>query len=425
MGTITYHDVQYRREQELYESLHPVLEKLKATGDLTKKVQQLEREFFQLLGHALKIDTLPGMTKLLARLNDSLKIDLKVNLFLLQSPVCRAASMPRYGTQSKRDMDEIIVMVSQHFLNELESAEQLSILGHELAHLLFGHIHIPAKIILETATSLGRNQKLKSDVLKWMICSEVSCDTIGYLCCGGDANAFSMAVLKYTTGLYSSTMQKGNLFQHLHKITFQQFEDIHSAMFDPILTTHPLTPLRLKNINCLGNADLISNFGKELPDQTIEDYKRQFNDLIDAEVGKIYPEIIPPQESVKDEMLFNLCVAVALSDGKVTKDEMLAINRILGTSVSVANRFESVRAMLKATSISSVIAAIIETATRQVKEKNSLKSDIVRLLKPMLLVAASDMCIEASELDTIYNFAKNFGITKGEIMILIGQMELR
>jgi uncharacterized tellurite resistance protein B-like protein len=424
MRTITYHDVQYRREQQLYKSLQPVLERLKTTGSLAQKVQRFEMEFFQLLGHALKIDTLPEMTKLLGHLNGSLKICLKVHLFLLQSPICHAASMPRYGIQSKRDGDEIIVMVSQHFLNELDSAEQLSILGHELAHLLFGHIDVPAKIILKMDTSLGRDQRLKSDVLKWLTCAEVSCDAIGYLSCGRDVDAFSRAMLKYSTGLYSNTMQKGDLFQHLYRITFQQFDDIYLSMFDPILTTHPLTPLRLKIINCLGKADLINNFGKDLPDETIEDYKRHFNTVIDAEVSKIYPEIIPLQKPMENEMLFNLCVAVALSDGQVTMDEMHAIGRILGTNGSMTKRFENLGTKLKAATASSVTAAIVETAVRQAKEKNYLKPDIVKLLRPMLSIAASDRRIEATELDTIYNFAKNFGITKAEIMVLIGQMGL-
>jgi hypothetical protein len=222
MRTITYHDLQYQRERHLYESLNPVLHKFKITCGLAQKVEQMEREFFLLLGNALKIDTLPEINKLLTLLCNSLKVHLKVHLFLSQSPICHAASMPRYGTKSKLEGNEIIIMASQHFLNELDSNEQLSILGHELAHLLFGHIYIPARLILKMNTSLGGDQKLKSDILKWMICSEVSCDTIGYLGCGGDASAFSRAMLKYTTGLYSRTIQTGDLFQNLHDITFQQ-----------------------------------------------------------------------------------------------------------------------------------------------------------------------------------------------------------
>ena len=66
-------------------------------------------------------------------------------------------------------------------MNELAPEEVMSILGHELGHLLFGHVHIPAQAILESKFPLADIGGLKSDVLKWLTCCEVSCDIIGLL----------------------------------------------------------------------------------------------------------------------------------------------------------------------------------------------------------------------------------------------------
>ena len=48
-----------------------------------------------------------------------------------------------------------------------------------------------------------------------------------------------------------------------------------------------------------------------------------------------------------------------------------------------------------------------------------------KIIRQLLIVAASDTKVETSELDVIYVFAKEFGVTKQEIGVLIAQMGLR
>jgi len=59
------------------------------------------------------------------------------------------------------------------------------------------------------------------------------------------------------------------------------------------------------------------------------------------------------------------------------------------------------------------------------KMKGIHKKDIVVMLRNLLLVAASDGKIEKTELNTIYTFSKEFGFSKQDLVLLVGQMEIQ
>ena len=53
------------------------------------------------------------------------------------------------------------------------------------------------------------------------------------------------------------------------------------------------------------------------------------------------------------------------------------------------------------------------------------KKDIVVMHRNLLLIAVSDGEIEKTELDTIYTFSKEFGFSKQDLVLLVGQMEIQ
>ena len=328
---VTWQDLQYGREKALYAQLRPVLEDLAGKYKaFSEKTYVQEREFFKYLSHAVKIDKLPSVSKLITSINQTLNTDFQLNLFMFQSPVANAMCLPRYGIERRKeeeDTKELVILVSQHFLNELAYPEQLSILGHELGHLLYGHVHIPAKSILESKFELKDVKDIKSNVLRWMICTEVSCDIIGLLTCHRDKAVFFQTMLKYATGLSTPILQ--DAADYMFDLVLSQFDELSTSMFDAVLTTHPLTPLRLKIIQSIADTDLINHFGQTIDQQELIAYKKEFDAIIDNEIRQIYPEMIPSPSGQADECLFKLCVAVALADGKITQDEVKAIQKIV------------------------------------------------------------------------------------------------
>jgi uncharacterized tellurite resistance protein B-like protein len=420
---VTWQDLQYGREKDLYARLRPVLEDLAGKYKaFSEKTYIQEREFFKYLSHAVKIDKLPNVSELITDINQTLNTDFQLSLFMFQSPVANAMCLPRYGIGQRKeeeDTKELVILVSQHFMNELTYPEQLSVLGHELGHLLYGHVHIPAKTILESKFDLKDVKDAKINVLRWMICTEVSCDIIGFLTCHRDKDVFFQTMLKYATGLSTPVLQ--DAADYMFDLVLAQFDELSTSMFDAVLTTHPLTPLRLRIIQSVTDSDLINHFGQTIDQQELIAYKEEFDDIIDNEIRQIYPEMIPSTSGEADECLFKLCVAVALADGKITPDEVEAIKKIVEQKGKFDTSFIN-RVKKDKRPINQIIENVVREGVEDVKQCGKSRIEIVGMLRKLLIIAASDGRVDRSELDTIYSFAKEFDISKQELIFLLQQL---
>jgi hypothetical protein len=68
---------------------------------------------------------------------------------------------------------------------------------------------------------------------------------------------------------------------------------------------------------------------------------------------------------------------------------------------------------------SDVMNDLVNESIVYAKNKNLSKHTLAPLLRVLFLVAASDEIIDISELDCIYQFAKEFGFTRTDIVGLI------
>jgi len=424
MPRVTWRDVQYAREQHFYTKLHPVLKDLRDKyRQFAETTQQLEREFFKHLSNSVRIDTFEPVSGLVEKLNHRLGTDLRINLFLFQAPVANAMCAARHTDPDKNAAGEVVVLVTQHFLNELSPEEVMSVLGHELGHLLFGHVHIPAQAILQSKFSLADIGGLKADVLKWLTCCEISCDMIGFLGCDQRLPAFSRAMLKYMTGLADRGIVVDRGVDGLVALLLDQLEEVSQAAFDPTLTTHPLTPLRLRLAEAVASSQLVQHFGQSVPADDLAKYKGEFNSLIDAEIRKIYPEIFPRPEATDTDVRFELSTAVALADGKITPDEIQAIGKVLDRKVDPAAQ-RRVTETVRSCKPDLAVGRLVDEAVRLSQQRRYSKPQVLGILKDLLIVAASDGTTERCELEAIFSYARHFGITKQQIVALMGQMGL-
>lgn len=424
MKQVTYTDFQYKRETEFFTKVRPAVQHLHDKyKDFSKRTQRQEQLFFTHLSHSIRIDRLDSVSDLVNKLNDHLNTDFRINLFLYGSPLPSALCTPRYTYNEQNNCKELTIIASQHFLNNLSPDEQISILGHELAHLLYGHVHIPAKAILQSKFDMKDIQDLKSNILKWRICAEISCDIFSFLSCKCDPASFSSAMIKFSSGLTDDTIRRLNQ-DCLLDLVLKQYDDISEALFDSTLTTHPLTPLRLKIINSIKDLNLVSHYGQSVSEKQIKSYKNELNGVIDEAVRNIYPEIITNRNFRGNDILFELCIAVALSDGHIDPQELEAIQRIIQSSCNVTKKYGEMKGLLTVKEPADIIADILRQAVDQVKNQQYIKTDILNMLRHLITVAASDGIVQKCELDTIHDFSKAFGITKQEIVFIINQLGL-
>jgi len=184
--------------------------------------------------------------------------------------------------------------------------------------------------------------------------------------------------------------------------------------------------LRLKLAKLLVQSALIGKYGSAVSQEELLSLKKEFNQMIDTQVRRIYPDIVSGEgQAAEDEVGYDICLAVALADGKVTSDEMVAIAKIVGDSPYARTRLRQTRERLIRTRGTEIGAELVRSAVQKARGRRLSKFEIVRLLKKMLVVAATDRTLENSELDMVYSFAKEFGVTQQDIVILVHQMGLR
>jgi len=424
MTQITYTDLQCQRELYYYRKLRPILETLKKKWqDFERRNQLREKEIFRHLSHSVHINRLRGIRGIMSEINERLNTRFRVELFLFQSPLPNALCMA--GAVGTAEGDELLILVSQHFLNELTREEQICVLGHELAHLVFGHVRIPGKVVLESSAPLAITGELKSDILKWMICSEISCDIFSYVAANKNIATFSLALLKYTTGLSHRTATLVNEDDDLTSALHAQYDEIVSATFDPKLTTHPLTPLRLRVTTSISDCDLVRKYGETVAENDKRRYCEHFNRIIDGVLGKIYPEIIGNDGFRGNRVLLDLCLAVALSDGQVKQQEIAAIVRIIQTREESARLYREISERLRAKGYQTLVREFVQGAIQETRRSRYDGGELRRILRHLLVVAASDGLVQKCELETIFTYAREFGFTKPMIGTLLESMGLR
>ena len=127
MRKVTFEDLQYKREKECFKRLMPVLENLQNKyKKFSIKTQQQEKQFFNLLSHSIKIDRLKNISNLINKINERLNTNLDINLFLHESSTSNAQCMPRYFYSQEDSCKELIILVSQHFFNNLSENDFLN-----------------------------------------------------------------------------------------------------------------------------------------------------------------------------------------------------------------------------------------------------------------------------------------------------------
>lgn len=372
------------------------------------------KNFYSLLKYAIEIKEHYAVRAIENRIKGNLLVDVSLNIYLYQAAVFNVSCFPRLNTDGKTELQ---IFVSQHFFNNLSEDEQVAIIGHEVAHYLFDHLKYPTKEIIKYPLEANVAGDIKSNLIYWTKASEITADVIGLLCNDINFKSYSTAIIKHTTGLSDSANSMFSisplidlvLKQYEHFAEDPHFHDLHSM--------HPLMHLRVKVINTVAKTQLVRHFGEELSEDVISKYKEEYNSIINSLVKTVYPEIFPNEYCV-DEIIIPMSIAVMLSDGVIEDGEKLEIEK----RVMRANGDFKEYLKLLATEpcdFNVLKDRLIDKSVELAKSKNFDKSVIIPIIRVLVLVAASDGNIDKSELIAIYKFAKEFDISKEEIVFLM------
>ncbi len=416
MKSITIFDLQYEKEKYYFQKIGKQLNASKGVMDYIDQFrQEKDKDFYNLLSTAIKIDRHPEIRKVIESISILVGIFSDIHVFLYQNalPDARCYTQKKEGSDKK----ELIVLVSQHFFNDLTTKEKMAIIGHELAHMLYGHTEYPKNFIME-----GTHPKeVKSDVNKWSICCEISCDVLGYVAADRDAASFNSAMIKFTTGIKSDKLELIN--PKFIKMVLAQYDEINASVYTSMLSSHPITPLRVKLVEEIAKTRLVKNYGRPL-NESAEPMIAEYNQTIDKVLKDVYPQLFPVEEDQKEIML-NLCLAVTLSDGKVDEKELSFLKRELNLPESTASLMATIkRSVQENKGYIHLVQQLLDKSVALTIAKNLDGTQIIGLIKKCLAVAKADGKVVDSEIDCIAYYGAKFGIDRLVIIVLLGQMGL-
>jgi predicted metallopeptidase/uncharacterized tellurite resistance protein B-like protein len=425
MASISYHDIQYQRDSNYLNKLRPAFDELLRTDlAMGDKIQAFEEAFYFQLSNSVKVDNLSYVSELVKKIFSRLNINLKIDIFIYLSNIPNALCMPRYHMKNYRRSENVMILVSQHFFNDLNPEEQISILGHEIGHYLFGHINIPKDILLKTPLKIVGALQLKSDILKWGICAEISSDIIGLVANGLNSDAFISAMLKFTTGLNNSTYNKLGVM-NLKKTVLNQFQEITHSVQEQRLVSHPMTPLRLKLAENLARKEILRKYGTDCSQAELDKLKHSLNTHIDHYVSRTYPDILPDFRPAGNEMLIKMAIAVSISDGTISQKEFEMISSFTNTNEELSRSlYMMIDKNIKSHGNNALITQLVKDSIAEGFRLEVKKPDIIQIVRNLLIIAVGDGNLCKNEFDTIVAFANPFGISREEIIFLKNQMRL-
>ena len=418
MKRITYKDLQLEIELELEAKIQRILDDNLISEGLNKKIDlDREKQFYELIKNAIEIDNHFAVDSIKERLFEAITLEknVKVRIFLYQDDRFNIYCFPR----NENSKEELLIFVSQHFFNNLDEDEQIGILGHEISHLIFDHLKFPIVKLINFSFESGSIGQLKQFLIYYSKLKEVSADMIGLVSCNLNFKAYSSALIKFTTGINDSRNSSFNLTPLISIVLDQYEKHLKNPNFYDLHSTHPLMPARVKIINEIASSKLLRYFGDEVSDSDFKKYKKEYNERINNILKKTYPEIFP-NESKIDRVLIPMSVAVMLADGVIDKGEVSLVEEMIDKSKEDFSKLRSLFPLGKIKEdVSSVRLKFIEESVKLAKDKEFNKSFIVPIIRALIIVAASDGNIDKSEMQTIYLFAKEFGFSKIDIVMLV------
>ena len=358
-----------------------------------------------------------AVNAIINRVSENLNLNkIELKLFLYQESTFNVSCFPR---KIDKNIIQLQIFISQHFFNNLDEDEQVGIIGHEIAHYLFDHLRFPAYDIINTPYNIAYTGELKSNLIYHSKMSEITADIIGLVANEFNYKAYSTSLIKHTTGLSDSANSMFSITP-LIEIVLQQYDQyVENIFFNDLHSTHPLMPVRVKIINTIAKSRLVNYFGQEVSDKDYKTYKKEYNQMVDNIVKTVYPEIYP-NDSIINEVLIPMSIAVMLSDNRIDEKELSLIR----TMINKAHRnFEELTDLYlkknKNLSFTENKNKLIDTAIQIAKKESFGKHLIIPVIRKLIIVAASDGIIEKSELLSIFKFAKEFDLSKQDLVLLI------
>ena len=409
----------YNREDDFYlgndkygiVSLKSKLDELlsKSGSDYKRELLAKEMSIYDLTRPALMVNHLPVIQKIIKQVNKVFDkkevLDIKIYINRKETPEAKATVNDSLSGRKK----DFIIILTQHFMNELNYNEKLSVIAHEVAHFHYGHTAVPFKKIIQR---YSRAQKIEDKIFvqnlkKWSICKELSADLLA-LQLTKNYESTSSALIKFTTGIMKDA---DDVLRDLES-HFSQLKSNHQC---EVLKEHPLTLLRVLILKRVSEYFNENGWNAD---------RSKVQVIINKEMSLIYPEIVFDSNADNISLTFELGLLVGIADGEIDDDEIKYLEQLMYSqqrSFSITERARELTCRIndeKGLTIEEKawehINIVMPDIIQRAKAINGLH--ISSIIRNLLTLAASDGQIDCNEMKVVYLFAKEFNYSKEDIV---------
>lgn len=182
----------------------------------------------QLLSNSVQVSPrqLPDLSKACQSAQSNLP-DVRVELFVSQNPVMNAYTFGYSEPYS--------IILTSGLVERLSPAEIQAVIGHELGHILYGHVRL-------TSLMSGLGGTVGLLFYRWTRSCEYSADAIALLASGKRLEPVISAFLKLSSGLANTNINLDEFMEQVRADTDK------AASFAEMTSTHPFINNRIKNL---------------------------------------------------------------------------------------------------------------------------------------------------------------------------------
>lgn len=295
-----------------------------------------------------------------------------------------------------RGARHLLVGVSSGAIESLSSKELDFVLGHEIGHALYGHVDVPARLVVETGNLDLEHCQL---LLAWQRAAEVSADRAGLVCCGS-LDVAANALFKTISGLRvpGLAVAPAELAQQWEHLVEEVLDD---GRRDQWQLSHPHPPLRMQALMTFARA------GAGAPG--------------DAEVQRLLALMAPPAArgtSADDPYLARFVfwggAYVALADGAPTERQWQRLRE-------VAPQGAPVDSLLPGDGSASEIALARFQETQRTRRVKLSAGELHRIAAGLIDMAAGGGAITRRGLERLHRLGSELNLTSQAIDLMISK----
>lgn len=302
----------------------------------------------------------------------------------------------------REDHGPTVLTLTSRLLEEFTPAELRFVIGHELGHAALDHYGIPMPITAAIEDMAGRivSQHTALKLYAWCRSAEVSADRIG-LICARDPVAAASGFFKLASGM-SSDRVKPDLSAFARQV--ESLASAPEAREKPrddddtldCFSTHPYNPVRVRAVWAFSKSSpYLAAIGQPGAGLTLD----QVEDIIDRDLLLMEPTYLQEKSTKADilrRLLYTAGLAVANAEGGVSKSELEALGKLLGSDHA---------------DVPANVERAIEDLDGRIKEAlDTPLASRAQLVQHLTIIANADGKVQSEELTVMESIAAKLGV---------------